>query len=77
MATSIAAAVVGGFTEVETNVWELPPTGAMRVPGQGGSMILALTSRIRQPALIVLLHRWFDRRGNGSLDSPGAISPNP
>ncbi len=27
----------------------------------GGSMILALTSRARQPALIVLLHRWFDR----------------
>ena len=43
----------------------------------GGSMILALTSRIRQPALIVLLHRWFDRRGNGSLDSLAAKSPSP
>ena len=43
----------------------------------GGSLILALTSRIRQPALIVLLHRWFDRPGNGSRDFPAAISPSP
>ncbi len=27
----------------------------------GGSLILALTSRVRQPALIVLVHRMFDR----------------
>src|SRR5262249_37703381 len=36
----------------------------------GGSMILALTSRIRQPALIVLLHKWFDRY---TKNSPGSI----
>ena len=29
-----AEASVGGFTEVETNVWELPRSGAMRVPGR-------------------------------------------
>ena len=38
----------------------------------GGSMILALTSRIRQPALIVLLHRWLDKY---SKASPNSISP--
>ena len=38
----------------------------------GGSMILALTSRIRQPALIVLLHRWLDKY---SKASPGSIAP--
>jgi heavy metal efflux system protein len=37
----------------------------------GGSMILALTSRIRQPALLVLMHRWLDKYGKG----PNSIVP--
>ncbi|HEY2367797.1 MAG TPA: efflux RND transporter permease subunit, partial [Polyangiaceae bacterium] len=39
----------------------------------GGSMILALTSRVRQPALIVLLHRWLDKYSKSPLNN--SIAP--
>ena len=38
----------------------------------GGSLILALTSRVRQPALIFLLHGWCDRFSKASPTPPAA-----
>jgi hypothetical protein len=46
----------------------------------GGSMILALLSRVRQPPLIVLLHRWFDKPAPQpmmSIPPPGMSLPPP
>ena len=46
----------------------------------GGSMILALLSRVRQPPLIVLLHRWFDKPAPQpmmSIPPPGTSLPPP
>ena len=42
----------------------------------GGSLILALTSRVRQPALIFLLHGWFDRFGKVAPTPPAAEGPD-
>jgi hypothetical protein len=34
----------------------------------GGSLILALLSRVRQPPLLILAHKWLERRrGESSL----------
>lgn len=51
MESSLAAARVGGFTEVEPNVWDLPASGAMRVPGRiyaSRALVEALDEKVRE-----------------------------
>src|SRR5512142_1168382 len=51
MESSVAAARVGGFTEVEPNVWDLPASGAMRVPGRiyaSRALVEALDEKVRE-----------------------------
>ena len=40
----------------------------------GGSLILAVLTRVLQPPMLVLAHRWFDRR---TTDKPDSIGPPP
>jgi len=47
----------------------------------GGSLILAILTRIVQPPLLVVAHRWLERRrsggGPGADESPASIPPPP
>ncbi len=41
----------------------------------GGSLILALLSRVRQPPLLVLLHSWFDKEQPPNSMPPHSLAP--
>jgi heavy metal efflux system protein len=43
----------------------------------GGAMLLAVLTRIMQPALLVIAHEWVERRKGARNSHPAAIPPDP